>query len=45
MGAKGTKGPRGAARVPLVRALSKLGHASRSQAYELIRRGSVEVNG
>ena len=32
-------------RVPLVRALSKLGYASRSQAYELIRKGHVEVNG
>ena len=29
----------------MVRALSKLGYASRSQAYELIRTGRVEVNG
>ena len=36
---------RPAAKVPLVRALSKLGYASRSQAYELIRTGKVEVNG
>ena len=38
----------GAARtrkVALVRALSKLGYSSRSQAYELIRTGKVEVNG
>jgi 23S rRNA pseudouridine2605 synthase len=35
----------GARKVALVRALSKLGHASRSQAYELIRSGKVEVNG
>ena len=56
MGAKGAKGlPRrsggrggakaGAKKVALVRALSKLGYASRSQAYELIRSGKVEVNG
>ena len=32
-------------KVPLVRALSKLGHSSRSQAYALIRSGRVEVNG
>ena len=32
-------------KVPLVRALSKLGYASRAQAYELIRTGRVEVNG
>ena len=31
--------------VPLVRALSKLGYASRSQAYGLIRSGQVHVNG
>jgi 23S rRNA pseudouridine2605 synthase len=40
-GAKNTK----AKKVALVRALSKLGLASRSQAYELIRSGKVEVNG
>jgi len=34
-----------AKKVALVRALSKLGYASRSQAYELIRNGKVEVNG
>lgn len=34
-----------AGKVALVRALSKLGYASRSQAYELIRTGKVEVNG
>lgn len=50
-GAKGPKGARrakhaaGAGKVALVRALSKLGYASRSQAYELIRTGRVEVNG
>jgi 23S rRNA pseudouridine2605 synthase len=32
-------------RAPLVRALSKLGYASRSQAYGLIREGHVHVNG
>ena len=32
-------------KVALVRALSKLGYASRSQAYDLIRTGKVEVNG
>ena len=32
-------------KIALVRALSKLGYASRSQAYELIRTGKVEVNG
>jgi 23S rRNA pseudouridine2605 synthase len=32
-------------KVALVRALSKLGYASRSQAYGLIRDGRVEVNG
>ena len=32
-------------KVSLVRALSKLGHSSRSQAYALIRSGRVEVNG
>jgi 23S rRNA pseudouridine2605 synthase len=32
-------------KVALVRALSKLGYASRSQGYELIRTGRVEVNG
>jgi 23S rRNA pseudouridine2605 synthase len=32
-------------KVALVRALSKLGYASRSQAYELIRAGNVDVNG
>ncbi len=35
----------GAKKVALVRALSKLGLASRSQAYELVRSGKVEVNG
>ena len=44
-GAIGARGAKGAAKVPLVRALSKLGYASRSQAYELIRTGRVEVNG
>ena len=34
-----------AGKVALVRALSKLGYSSRSQAYELIRSGRVEVNG
>ena len=34
-----------AKKVALVRALSKLGYSSRSQAYELIRTGKVEVNG
>ena len=47
-GARGAKRARGAkapGKVALVRALSKLGYASRSQAYELIRTGRVEVNG
>jgi 23S rRNA pseudouridine2605 synthase len=35
----------GAKKVALVRALSKLGYASRSQAYGLIRSGRVQVNG
>lgn len=35
----------GAKKVALVRALSKLGLASRSQAYEMVRSGKVEVNG
>jgi len=39
------RGGSGAGTVALVRALSKLGHASRSQAYELIRTGRVAVNG
>ena len=41
------EGARGAPakKVALVRALSKLGYSSRSQAYELIRSGKVEVNG
>ncbi|HUP39481.1 MAG TPA: pseudouridine synthase [Vicinamibacterales bacterium] len=43
-GAKG-KGIEKARKVALVRALSKLGLASRSQAYELVRSGKVEVNG
>ena len=43
-GAKG-KGTEKARKVALVRALSKLGLASRSQAYELVRSGKVEVNG
>jgi 23S rRNA pseudouridine2605 synthase len=34
-----------AKKVALVRALSKLGYSSRSQGYELIRSGKVEVNG
>jgi 23S rRNA pseudouridine2605 synthase len=45
-GAKaGARAATGAKKVALVRALSKLGHSSRSQAYELIRTGRVEVNG
>ena len=44
-GARSAKAARAAAKVPLVRALSKLGYASRSQAHELIRTGRVEVNG
>ena len=32
-------------RVGLARALSKLGYCSRSQAFELIREGRVELNG
>jgi len=35
----------GAKKVALVRALSKLGYASRSQAYGLVRTGRVAVNG
>jgi 23S rRNA pseudouridine2605 synthase len=35
----------GLRKVALVRALSKLGHASRSQAYALVRSGKVEVDG
>jgi 23S rRNA pseudouridine2605 synthase len=42
-GRRGAKA--GAKKVALVRAMSKLGYASRSQAYELIRLGKVEVNG
>jgi 23S rRNA pseudouridine2605 synthase len=38
-------GAAGVRKVALVRALSKLGHASRSQAYELVRSGQVHVNG
>jgi len=34
-----------AARVGLARALSKLGYCSRSQAFELIRQGKVNLNG
>jgi 23S rRNA pseudouridine2605 synthase len=48
IGARGAKRERGATsakKVALVRALSKLGYSSRSQAYELIRTGKVEVNG
>lgn len=45
MGKLGAGGARGARKVALVRALSKLGYSSRSQAYELIRSGKVEVNG
>ena len=41
----GARAKAGAKKVALVRALSKLGYASRSQAYELIRTGKVEVNG
>jgi 23S rRNA pseudouridine2605 synthase len=44
-GARGAKGGARAGKVALVRALSKLGYASRSQAYELVRTGRVEVNG
>jgi 23S rRNA pseudouridine2605 synthase len=44
-GAPGAKSAGHARKVALVRALSKLGLASRSQAYELIRSGKVEVNG
>ena len=44
-GAKRPKGAKGPKKVALVRALSKLGYSSRSQAYELIRAGQVEVNG
>jgi len=36
---------RGPGTVPLVRALSKLGYSSRSQAYALVRSGKVELNG
>ncbi len=43
--AAGATGAGGAKKVALVRALSKLGYSSRSQAYELIRTGKVEVNG
>lgn len=39
MGAKGVK------KIALVRALSKLGYVSRSQAFGLVRAGQVEVNG
>ncbi len=35
----------GERRVGLARALSKLGYCSRSQAFDLIRRGKVSVNG
>jgi 23S rRNA pseudouridine2605 synthase len=50
LGANGARGgkrskAKGAKKVALVRALSKLGYASRSQAYELVRTGKVEVNG
>src|SRR5688500_9495782 len=44
-GAKGATGARGSRRVALVRALSKLGYSSRSQAYGLVRSGRVVVNG
>jgi 23S rRNA pseudouridine2605 synthase len=40
-----TSRARGPATVPLVRALSKLGYSSRSQAYALVRSGKVELNG
>lgn len=39
------RGAKGATKVALVRALSKLGYASRSHAYELVRTGKVAVNG
>ncbi|MEO5739378.1 MAG: pseudouridine synthase [Vicinamibacterales bacterium] len=46
MRARAAKAPKGGAKkIALVRALSKLGYSSRSQAYELIRTGKVEVNG
>ncbi len=48
MGTKAAKHARGATgvrTVALVRALSKLGYASRSQAYALVRSGKVHVNG
>lgn len=45
MGATGARGAAGARTVALVRALSKLGYSSRSQAYGLVRSGRVEVNG
>lgn len=38
-------GEKGIRKVPLVRALSKLGYSSRSQGYALIRSGKVHVNG
>jgi 23S rRNA pseudouridine2605 synthase len=45
IGAKSGKRAAGVRKVALVRALSKLGHASRSQAYGLVRSGKVHVNG
>jgi 23S rRNA pseudouridine2605 synthase len=45
MAAKRVARTQRAKKVALVRALSKLGYASRSEAYELIRTGKVEVNG
>src|SRR5688572_31107519 len=44
-GRGGAKAGATAKKVALVRALSKLGYASRSQAYGLIRSGRVQVNG
>ena len=44
-GRGGAKASATAKKVALVRALSKLGYASRSQAYGLIRSGRVQVNG
>src|SRR5688500_18551960 len=45
-GSDGHRGAKATAKkVALVRALSKLGYASRSQAYGLIRSGRVQVNG
>ena len=43
--AKGRPGPVPGPGTGLARALSKLGHCSRSQAWDLIERGQVRVNG